>query len=321
MHFSFAAERVLSASLQIDVYSPIAAGKHTAAEIAAAAGASERGTRMLLDALAGFELLTKREGRYELSADAARYLVRGNPEYLGTFLASDRLWNAWGHLADAVREGKPTLSSSQKEVAEDFFPVLVRTLHITNSEPAQHLAARLLCPGAKRGLRVLDIGCGSGVWSIAIAKADSEARVTAFDYARVLETTRQYVERDGVGSRYEFEPGNLREAEFPERRFDLVILGNIVHGEGEASARDLFARIHRALDAGGRLAIIDMIPNEERTGPLFALLFALNMLVNTDAGGTYTLSEYRTWLTAAGFARIETLDIQSHSPAIVATKE
>lgn len=320
MHFSFAAERVLSASLQLNLFSPIAAGKRTAEEIAAAAGASVRGTRMLLDALAGFELLTKGEGRYELSPDAARYLVRESPEYLGTFFASDNLWNAWGRLTDAVRDGKPTLSSSRQEVAEDFFPVLVRTLHITNSEPARHLAAQLVKTAGKRGLRVLDIGCGSGVWSIAVAKADPEARITAFDYPKVLDTTREFIDREGVGGRAEFLPGNLREAEFPERQFDLAILGNIVHGESEESARELFARIYRALDAGGRLAIIDMIPNDERTGPLFPLLFALNMLVNTDGGGTYTLAEYRDWLAGAGFVRVETVDIESHSPAILATK-
>jgi ubiquinone/menaquinone biosynthesis C-methylase UbiE len=320
MHFSFAAERVLSTSLKFNVYSHIAAGKKTAAEIAAAAGASERGMRMLLDAAAALELLVKREGRYELTPDAARYLVRESPEYMGTFLASDRLWEMWGHLAEAVREGKSQHSASQQEVAEDFFPVLVRTLHITNSEPARRLAAQLVPLTGKSGPRVLDIGCGSAVWSIAIAKADPQARITAFDYPKVLETTRQFAEREGVGDRAEYLPGDLRAANFPERSYDVAILGNIVHGEGEASAHDLFARIHRALDSGGRLAIIDMIPNDERTGPPFALLFALNMLVNTDQGDTYTLTQYREWLTGAGFARVETLDIGSHSPAIVVTK-
>lgn len=320
MHFSFAAERVLSTSLKFDVFSHIAAGKKTAAEIAAAAGADERGMRMLLDALVGLELLSKPGGRYEASPEIARYLVRESPDYMGTFLASDRLWEAWGHLADAVREGKPQRSASEQEVAEDFFPVLVRTLHITNSAPAQRLAEQLVPAAANSGLRVLDIGCGSAVWSIAIAKADPKARITAFDYPKVLETTRQYTEREGVSARAEYIAGDLREARFPEGRFDIVILGNIVHGGGEAGVRDLFSRIHRALGEHGRLVIVDMIPNDERTSPPFPLLFALNMLVNFDHGDTYTLSEYKKWLSEARFGRVDTLDIGSHSPAIVATK-
>lgn len=319
-HFSFAPERVLSTSLKFDVFSHIAAGKKTAAEIAAAAGTSERGMRMLLNALAALELLAKREGRYEVPPDLARYLVRESPEYLGAFFATDHLWNSWGHLADAVREGKPWRSASEKEVAEEFFPVLVRTLHITNSKPAQNLAPQLVSLCGKSGLRVLDIGCGSAVWSIAIAKADPKARITAFDYPKVLETTRQFAKREGVADRTEYMPGDFRVAQFPESSFDIVLVGNIAHGEGPEGVRDLFARTHRALVSGGRLVVVDMIPNDERSGPPYPLLFALNMLVNTDHGDTYTLPEYREWLTGAGFARIDTLDIGLHSPTIVATK-
>lgn len=318
-HFAFAPERVLSTSLKFDVFSHIAAGKKTAPEIAAAAGTSERGMRMLLNALAGLEFLSKHERSYEVPPDLTPYLVRESPEYLGEFFATDHLWNAWGHLADAVREGKPWRSASEKEVAEEFFPVLVRTLHITNSKPAQNLAPQLVA-GAKSGLRVLDIGCGSAVWSIAIAKADPKARITAFDFPKVLQTTRQFAEREGVADRTEYMPGDLRLAQFPESSFDIVLLGNIVHGEGPEGVRDLFARTHRALVSGGRLVVVDMIPNDERSGPPFPLLFALNMLVNTDHGDTYTLPEYSQWLTAAGFTRVETLEIGLHSPTIVATK-
>ena len=320
MHFSFTTERVLSSAVRLDVFSHIASGKHTVAEIAAAASSSERGMRMLLDALAAFDLLTKRDARYDLTSDAAQYLVRSSPEYLGAFLESDTLWEAWSHLADVVREGKPRRSSSQQEVAEEFFPVLVRSLHITNSAPAARLAEQIAAPGAKSGLRVLDIGCGSAVWSIAVAKEDPEARVTAFDFPKVLDTTREFTRREGVAERFDYLAGDLRVAEFPAERYDLAILGNIVHGEGEPVARDLFARIHRALAPGGRLAILDMIPADDRTGPPFPLLFALNMLVATDQGDTYTMAEYREWLAGTGFGHIETLDIASHSPAIVATK-
>jgi SAM-dependent methyltransferase len=136
----------------------------------------------------------------------------------------------------------------------------------------------------------------------------------------VLETTRQFAAKEAMEGRFQYLPGDLRTAEFPAAAFDLAMLGNIVHGENEQVSRDLFGRIHRALDAGGRLVIIDMIPNDERSGPPFPLLFALNMLVNTDEGDTYTLAQYRDWLTAAGFARVDTVDIASHSPVIVATK-
>jgi hypothetical protein len=135
-----------------------------------------------------------------------------------------------------------------------------------------------------------------------------------------LDHTRQYLRKHGILDRCDFLPGDLKQVSFGEARYDLALLGNIVHSEGERSSRDLFRRLHRALKSGGQLAIVDMIPNEERTGPPYPILFALTMLVNTETGGTYTLTEYTAWLTEAGFVRVETADIGSHSPLIIARK-
>ena len=320
LHFTFAPSRILTAALQLQVFSHIAAGNKTAPEIAHAAGASERGMRMLLDALVGFELLGKTNGQYTLPPATAQYLVRQSPDYVGLIHENDDLWNAWSHLTDAVRTGKPVRAVNQKERAEDFFPTVVRGLHVTNRELARRLAEALGAGQARHGLRVVDVACGSGVWGIAIAEADKDARVTAQDFPRVLDLTRQYLTQHRVLNRYDFLSGDLKAVDFGEARFDLALLGNIVHSEGAASSRNLLKRLHRALKPGGRIAILDMIPNDDRSGPPFALLFALNMLVNTDEGDTYTLAEYTEWLEEAGFHRVGTTDIGSHSPAIVATK-
>src|SRR6202012_2150921 len=126
----------------------------------------------------------------------------------------------------------------------------------------------------------------------------------------------------GVAKRYDFLPGDLHRVAFPSGKFDLALLGHIAHGESEPSVRQIFKRLHAALKPGGRLAIIDMIPNEERTGPPFPLIFALNMLVQPDAGGTYTLNEYKTWLGEAGFSSVEMAEFGDRNgvAAIIAQK-
>jgi ubiquinone/menaquinone biosynthesis C-methylase UbiE len=164
------------------------------------------------------------------------------------------------------------------------------------------------------------VACGSGVWGIAVAEADPTARVTMQDFPGVLNHTRKYVQRHKVADRCDYLAGDLKKADFGSERYDVALLGNIVHSEGEASSRDLFRRLHRALRPQGRLVVIDMVPNDERTGPPVPLLFALNMLVNTAEGDTYTLAEYTHWLKEAGFARIETADIGSHSPLVTGIK-
>ncbi len=318
MNFSMAGARVLATAVQLGIFSAIAAGNAAAADVAKAAGADRRATQMLLDALTAFGLLTKQGDRYSLPAASAQYLVKKSPDYMGFMVENDDLWDSWGQLTEVVRRGKPARQVDKQHLAEEFFPVLVRSLHIMNREPARRMAAALGMNG--KALQVLDVACGSGVWSIAIAESNSHSRVTAQDFPAVLQTTRQFVRQHEVEKQYDYLPGDLKEADFGEGRFDLALLGNICHSEGEESSRNLFKRLFRALKPGGRVAIIEAIPNEERSGPPFPLIFALTMLLNTEVGGTYTLGEYTRWLKEAGFSRVETKDIGSHSPLVLGLK-
>jgi ubiquinone/menaquinone biosynthesis C-methylase UbiE len=314
MQFAMAATRVLVVSTQLGVFTQVAEGKKSVAAIAAATAASERGTRMLLDGLCAFQLLSKKGASYELTPVSAEYLVRGSPSYMGSMIEADRMWDSWSHLGDSVRSGKPAAHVEQEKGAEDFFPSLVRSLHVLNREPARKAALVL------KGKRVLDVAAGSGIWGIMYAEANPDARVTAQDFPGVLPVTREFVKKHGLEARFDYLAGDLKTTDYGKARFDLAILGNIVHSEGERSSRALFEKLFHALAPGGRLAIVDMIPNEERTAPPFPVLFALNMLLHTEEGSVYTLEEYRQWLKAAGFARVETADIGSHSPLVIAVK-
>lgn len=319
IHFSFAPSRVLVTGVQLGVFSHIADGKNTAEAVARAAKSSPRGMRMLLDALVAIHLLSKEDSRYRLSALAAKFLVRGSPDYAGAVMENDDLTESWRHLAKAVRTGKPVHRMDIEEPAVKFFPTLVRTLHVMNRAPARR-AVEALGIGSAQVLNVVDIACGSGVWGIAVAEADPEARITAQDFPAMLRHTRQYLKRHGVERQYDFLPGDLKTVDFGKARFDLALLGHIVHSEGERSSRNLLRRLYRALRPGGRIAIADMIPNDARTGPPFPVFFALNMLLHTQEGGTYTIAEYARWLMKAGFERVETADVGSHSPLIMAHK-
>jgi ubiquinone/menaquinone biosynthesis C-methylase UbiE len=315
MQFAMAAPRALAVGVQLGVFTHIAEGRNTAASVASAAQASERGTRMLLDALTAFQLLAKKGDVYSLTPLSAEFLVRGKPNYTGFILETDRMWESWSHLGEVVRTGKPLARVESQADAEAFFPTLVRSLHVTNSEPARR-AAKVLT-----GTRVLDVACGSGIWGIAFAEAHPDAHVTANDFPGVLPVTREFVARHGLDSRFDYLEGDLKTTEYGENRFDVAILGNIVHSEGERSSKALFAKLFRALAPGGQLAIVDMVPNDERTGPPFPVLFALNMLLHTEEGDVYTLAEYTRWLKEAGFAQVKTADIGSHSPLVIGVKK
>ncbi len=320
LQFSFAASRVLTAGVQLGIFDCLARGRDSAEAVAGDLGTHRRGTRMLLDALVVLGLLGKSGGRYVLSPLAQRYLVCDSADYVGGILETDMIYQNWAGLVPAVRTGQPVQRVEQKEKAEAFFPILVRSLHVMAREPARRMAEALGAGTRERGLQVLDVACGSGIWGIAVAEADAEARITAQDFPGVLETTRRYYNKHGIAGRCEFLPGDLRTADFGSARYDLALLGNIVHSEGEASSRALFRRLFQALKPSGRIVVLDMVPNDDRTGPPFPVLFALNMLVNTAEGDTYTLAQYRDWLGEAGFSAVEAVDIGSHSPMVLAVK-
>jgi SAM-dependent methyltransferase len=318
-NFSFVPARVLCAALELGVFSALDPAGSTAAEVAERIGASLRGVRMLLDALVTLEFLQKEGEHYLSPPETWRYLRRESPEYVGTMVEKNDLWERWTSLSQAVRTGKPPELVEQQEKAEEFFPRLIQSLHILHREPAERLAESLRQPSGRIATEVLDVGCGSAVWSLAILEQDPLARATLNDFPGVLEHTRRYVEeRPGLKERVSYLPGNLKEVDFGQGRYELAILGNIIHSEGEASSRSLLARLRKAILPQGRVVILDMIPNEERTGPPFPVFFALNMLVHTEQGDTFPLGTYRQWLVEAGFPKVETIDIDWHSPAIVA---
>ena len=322
--YSFAPSRVLFAAVRLAMFSAIAAGKHTAGQIARKTKCDERGTRMLLDALVACKLLNKKIGErsteYHLTKLAAKFLIPQSPDYIGDMIEHDTMWAAWHHLPASVQSGQPVQRVNDEAVRVHFFPALVRSLHIITREPARRTAQILLAGRRRKGLRVLDVACGSGVWGIAIAEQYQEARVTAQDFESTLCETRTYVERHGLSGRFDYLPGDMNQVDFGCGKYDVVVLGHILHIEGEKSSRSLLKRVSRALRPGGRVIIAEMVPNDRRTGPQFPVFFALNMLLNTAIGDTYSLSEYRQWLKSAGMSDVQSVEAGSHSPVIIATK-
>lgn len=147
--------------------------------------------------------------------------MKGWPNYLGWMMERDEQWQAWGRLPEVIRTGEPLRQLEQEPDAADFFPGLVRSFHIMNREPAQRTAAivRKSAGRGARNARVLDVACGSGVWSIAVAQANPHARVTAHDFPSILPITREYVEREGLADRFDYLPGDLKTADFKTKRY------------------------------------------------------------------------------------------------------
>lgn len=200
----------------------------------------------------------------------------------------------------------------------DFFRKFVNDIFPMSYPAAQTLAANLDM-GESGLVRVLDLAAGSGVWGIALAQRSERVRVTAVDWPQVIPVTRETVQRYGLADRFSFIEGDLLEADFGGG-YTVATLGQILHSEGRERSRALLTKTCDALSPGGTIAIAEFLVNPDRTGPLNGLFFAVNMLVNTDSGDTYSFEEIAAWLAEAGFVNARQLESPGPSPLILATK-
>ena len=313
---------VLEAAIRHHVFDVLDDSPKSIQEVHDATGASTRGLTAIMNALVGLNFLAKDEGdRYSLTPESAAFLVSAKPGFQGGLIkhCSEQLIPKWLHLNEAVATGKPVQSVNQQASGSDFFQKFVSDIFPMSYPAAQVLAHNLNINGAGRAVRALDLAAGSGVWGIALAQSSPHVHVTAVDWPEVIPVTRQTAARFGLADRFSFIEGDLLKAEFGGN-YEVATLGHILHSEGEERSRALLAKTFRALAPGGTIAIAEFLVNPDRTGPVNGLFFAVNMLVNTDTGNTYSFEEISSWLSEAGFVNARTLDGPGPSPLILAAK-
>ena len=132
----------------------------------------------------------------------------------------------------------------------------------------------------------------------------------------MIPTTKRITQKFGVNDQFTFVEGDLLKADFG-KDFDIATLGHILHSEGEERSRHLLEKTFDALKPGGTIAIAEWLVNDERTEPLPSLMFAVNMLVNTEHGDTFSFSEIKSWLEEAGFKKARKLEAPGPSPLIL----
>ena len=321
--FGFAPPAIIEAGIRLGIFDLLDSGARTADDIATAIGANVRGVRLVLDALVGLDLLTKDpHGRYALTAESAEYLVSGKPTFHGAFflLIAAPMFSEWSKLSAIVRHGRPDHRIDEEQNGTKFFQQFVEHIFPIHLGGARRLAEILRISSLTAPCSVLDLAAGSGVWSIAMAQASPHVTVTAIDWPGIVPITQKVTAREGVASRYRFVAGDLHAADFGSGHA-IATLGHILHSEGEVRSRRLLKKTFDALAPGGTIAIAEILVEANRQAPLPALLFAVNMLVNSEAGDTFSLEEITDWLHGAHFNDVRIAEVPGLAPRIIlATK-
>lgn len=320
--FGYAPTLMLEAAINHRIFDILDEGAKTVEQLSQATGASIRGLRILLNALVSFEFLSKdAEQKYTLTPESCAFLVSTKPSFHGGLFrhTSSQLLPHWLELTEIVRTGKPSTAINHEAAGADFFQQFVNDIFPISYPAARELAEVLNVAATHLPMRVLDLATGSGVWGITIAQQSPLVQVTAVDWQGVIPVTQQNVERFGLSDRMKCIAGDLLTADFGTD-YHLATLGHILHSEGETRSRKLLQKVFEALASGGTIAISEWLVNESHTGPINATIFAVNMLVNSEEGETFSFAEISSWLTQAGFINARTVEAPSPSPLILATK-
>jgi hypothetical protein len=318
--WGYAPTLILEAAIRNRVFDVLDGHPMTLDEVSKATGASTRGLSAVMNALVGLAFLAKdANGSYSLTPESEAFLVSTKPSFQGGLLrhASSQLIPSWLNLTQIVATGKPGNSVNQEGAGSEFFKEFVVDI-LPLSFPAGQVLAKSLNLDSTPA-RVLDLAAGSGVWGIALAQSSPQVRVSAVDWPNVIPTTKATVARFNLSSQFSFIEGDLLTADFGSG-YNVATLGHILHSEGEERSRQLLNKVFDSLVPGGTIAIAEFLVDADRTGPVNGLLFAVNMLVATDNGDTFSFGEISSWLTEAGFINPRTLPAPGPSPLVLATK-
>ncbi len=287
----------MQAAVDIGLFTAIGAGHTTVARAAQACGASAKGVRVLCDYWTVNGLLTKSGDGYGLTPEAATFLDRKSPAYMGGVLGflNGPITPFFAKLTDSVRRGGVAGAGSVEADYEGWVP-FAEQMGAMMFPTAQGIAGLL---GPVSG-RVLDVAAGHGFFGIVLAQKNPGLTITALDWSKVLEVAKRHAARMGVTDRYSTIVGDAFTVGLGGP-YDVVLLTNLLHHFDEARCTALLRRLRGALRPGGKLVTLEFVPNENRVSPPMSATFPLVMLATTAAGDAYTFSELERMLRSAGF--------------------
>ncbi len=277
---------------------------------------SERGTRMIADCLVALGLLEKRQGKYHLSALAEKYLLPESPYYQGNIINHRcNLYERWEKLEDAVRLGTAPSRKRESRTEHELRDFILGMANIAMTS-AEEMVDKVDVTDCRK---MLDLGGGPGTYAIALARMYPALKADVYDLPEVVPIAQEQIKASGVSDRVKVLAGDYHKDPLGEG-YDLVLISNIIHSLSAESIRQLFRKASEASVPGAMILVKDFYISEERTGPEFATLFALNMLLGTEDGDVYTRDEVCGWLSEVGYGDFEEETVGDHSTVIIGHK-
>lgn len=312
--YNFRTSRVLLTAIELDLFSALDKESKTSAEVSSIISADPRATDRLMNVLCNIDLLEKKNGQFSNSDFSSRYLVKGKPDYISNLLHAVNLWDSWSNLTEIVRRGKPVQRNDKdgKNWRDNF----IEAMHYRAVKQASEDINMIDLSGVRN---VLDLGGGSGAYAMNFANSSKDIAAAVFDLPEVIPLTEKYLEKSGLKDKVKTIKGNYLTDDIGTG-YDLIFLSAIIHSNSFEENKDLVMKCADALNKNGMLVIQDYVMDDERITPPAGTMFAINMLVNTKGGDTFTQTEIYSWLKNAGLKNIIRNETTRGSSQVIARK-
>lgn len=297
----FRASRVILTAHELGLFNFLKGKSVASSEVSRLLGTHPRATDRLMNALVALGLLKKSDGLFSNTGFSEQFLVAGSPKFLAGLSHAVHLWKTWNTLTSAVAAGTTlVLEKSINDRTDEWRESFIAAMHARAGIQAKEVAAALPLPAKGK---ILDVGGGSGVFAFAFINASPELTAVIFDLPNIIPITEDYIRRSGLNNCISTISGDYLINDLG-KDYALVFMSAIIHINDSIENKHLIKSGANALAPGGQLVILDHIMSEDRTEPAVGAMFALNMLVGTDHGDTYTESEIREWMVDAGLSNI-----------------
>jgi SAM-dependent methyltransferase len=314
---SFQKSRILLTGFELDLFTNMDEAGNSASQVSQKLNLDEHACERLMNALVSLGFLSKQKNLFFNTPDSFNFLSKKSSDYLGGLGHTNHLWNTWSNLTNVVKTGVAAHRTEINDRGDEWLSSFISAMHDRAIKQAPQQLAKVDLSEVKS---LLDVGGGSGAYSMEFIRQNPEIEATVFDLPNVVAITKAFIEKEGFSNKITTQTGDYTTDELPAG-FDLVFLSAVIHSNSLEVNQDLINKCYKALNKNGRIMIQDWIMNNDRTQPTSGAIFAINMLVGTEAGDCFTEAEVSKMLSSTGFSNINRIEFESGLSQMTAQKK
>jgi len=313
---SFQKSRILLSGFELDIFTNVDQSGSSAYQIASKLNLNEHACDRLLNALVTLGFLQKQNQLFFNTEESFEFLSKKGSNYMGGLMHSNHLWNTWSNLSQVVRTGKSAHPAEINERGDEWLYAFIVAMHDRAIKQTPQQLAKIDLTGINT---ILDIGGGSGAYSMEFVSIKPQIEATVFDLPNVIPITKEFIDKEGYSKKIKTFTGDYTTDDLPTG-FDMVFLSAIIHSNSLEVNQNLIKKCFKSLNNNGKIIIQDWIMNNDRTQPTQGAIFAINMLVGTESGDCFTELEVTDMLKDAGFKNIKRIEFEMGLSQMIAQK-